>query len=108
MSTKEGVWFTSAGLDISPYDEESGKEYIKVHYGKLEGYFRSIQSKNKRLTFETSDIELALNYLENPPNEACIVYSQFLYKLDWKDHNYSVEKLGEYKLLVTVEESHAK
>ena len=105
MSTTKSVWFTSKGLDISPYDEEPTQEYIKVHFGELEGTFKSLHSKNKRLTFEISDIELALNYLENPPKEACIVYSQFLYKIEWKDHNYSLEKAGQYKLLVTVEES---
>jgi hypothetical protein len=105
MSTTDSVWYTSAGLDISPYDEEPTQEYIKVHFGELEGTFRSLESKNKKLTFEISDIELALNYIENPPNEACIVYSQFLYKIEWKHHNYSLEKAGQYKLLVTVEES---
>ena len=82
MSTTDSVWYTSAGLDISPYDEEPKKEYIQVHFGELKGSFRSLQSKKKRLTFEVSDIELALNYLENPPKEACIVYSQFLYKIE--------------------------
>lgn len=105
MNTTGSVWFTSKGLDISPFEEEPTKEYIKVHFGELEGTFRSLQSKNKRLTFEVSDIELALNYIENPPKEACIVYSQFLYKLEWKHHNYSIEKASEYKLIVTVEES---
>ena len=105
MSTTDSVWYTSAGLDISPYDEEPKKEYIEVHFGELKGSFRSLQSKKKRLTFEVSDIELALNYLENPPKEACIVYSQFLYKIEWKEHNYSLEKAGQYNLLVTVEES---
>jgi len=107
MSSND-AWFTSAGLDVAPFEEKTVKEYIKVHFGELKGTFRSLESKNKRLTFEISDIELALNYLENPPKEAFIVYSQFLYKLEWKDHNYSLEKFGEYKLLVTVEESYEK
>ena len=39
MSTTDSVWYTSAGLDISPYDEEPKKEYIEVHFGELKGFF---------------------------------------------------------------------
>ena len=103
MSTSNNVWFTSKGLDVS-FDEPT-EEYIQVHFGELKGTFRSLQSKNKKLTFEISDIELALKYIENPPKEASIVYSQFLYRIEWNHHNYSLEKAGQYNLLVTVEES---
>lgn len=98
------VWMTSEGLQVD-LDEPKEKAYVKVHLGDLHGDFISLDSKKMRLTFETSDIELALNYIHNAPKEAIIVYGNFLHKLAWENHNYSIKRMTKYTLLVTVEET---
>lgn len=98
------VWMTTEGLQVD-FDEPSKDAYIKVHLGDLRGDFVSLDSKKMRLTFETSDIELALNYIQNSPKEGIIVYGNFLHKLTWENHNYSIKRMTKYTLLVIVEET---
>tara|TARA_B100000575_G_C22916995_1_gene532198 strand:- start:336 stop:656 length:321 start_codon:yes stop_codon:yes gene_type:complete len=98
------VWMTSEGLQVD-FAEPSDPTYIKVHLGDLQGDFISLDSEKMRLTFETSDIELSLNYIQNSPKEAIIVYGNFLHKLVWENHNYSIKRMTKHTLLVTVEET---
>ena len=102
MTKDENIWLVSDGLQVN-FDDPT-EEYIKVCFGELEGTFQSMDSKNNRLTFQTSDIELALSYIKKSPNDATIVFSNFVYKFNWKNHNYSVKKVSKYALLVTIEE----
>lgn len=95
---------TSEGLQIN-FEEPKEDVYVKVHYGDLKGDFVSLDSKKMRLTFETSDIELALNYIQNAPKEGIISYGNFLHKLTWENHNYSIKRMTKYTLLVIVEET---
>ena len=41
MSTTDSVWYTSAGLDISPYDEEPKKEYIEEIHRFIKQYIKN-------------------------------------------------------------------
>jgi len=101
---KKDVWMTTEGLQVD-FDEPKEDAYVKVHLGDLQGDFISLDSKKMRLTFETSDIELALNYIQSSPKEGVIVYGNFLHKLVWENHNYSIKRMTKYTLLVIVEET---
>ena len=104
MNGRDNIWMASEGLQVD-FGESITKPKISVSYGELFGEFVSLDAKNMKLTFKTSDVELSLSYIHKSPTEAIITFGDFLHKLQWNDHNYSIRKISDFNLLVTVEEN---
>ena len=97
------IWLTSAGLDVQ-FDDDHSEALAKVQYGSLEGSFMSLESKNKRLEFQTSNMSLAFRYFEKSPQTATVSFGEFTYQIKWENHNYKVRKFTDNTVVVTIEE----
>jgi len=95
------IWITSEGLDIA-FDEPEVQENIQVSFGEIKGKFISLDSRYNKLVFETSDVELAIKYIESTPTKATIAYLGFTHELSWCNHNYKIEATANDKLYVTI------
>lgn len=101
------VWMTSDGLDVM-LEESPVKKQISVEYGDIKGAFVEVDSLKNKLTFRTSNIELAIGYIGNPPKAATITYSDVTHHLRWESNNYSIKKSTADTVLIVVENLHEK